>query len=191
MLYLIKCRRCFTMKNIKLFLFLIIFLLTSLKLMANEDASVFDFEFIDIDGNTVKLSKFIEKPLLILNTASRCGFTPQYEGLQNLFTIYRKSDLTIIAMTSNSFKQEYSNTEDIKKICLVSYNAGFIISSPIEVKGDLSHPLFKWLKNEYGKSPKWNFYKYLFDRSGKLVKSWSSMTKPDSKKIIKEIDSLI
>tara|TARA_B110000263_G_scaffold154572_1_gene134169 strand:- start:274 stop:813 length:540 start_codon:yes stop_codon:yes gene_type:complete len=179
------------MKNIKLFLFLIIFFITSLKLMANPDVSVFDFEFIDIDGNTVNLSAFSEKPLLIVNTASRCGFTPQYEGLQNLFSIYRKTDLTIIAMTSNSFNQEYSNTEDIKKICLVNYNVGFITSSPIEVKGNMSHPLFKWVKDEYNKSPKWNFYKYLFNRSGKLVKSWSSITKPDSNKIKNEIDNLI
>jgi glutathione peroxidase len=159
--------------------------------MASDNTSIFNFEFIDIDGNTVKLSSFAEKPLLIVNTASRCGFTPQYEGLQNLFVSYRKSDLTIIAITSNSFNQEYSDIEDIKKICLVNYNTGFITSSPIEVKGNLSHPIFRWLKSEYGKSPKWNFYKYLFDRSGKLVKSWSSITKPDSNKIIKEIENLI
>ena len=179
------------MKNIKLFLFLSIFLLLSFKLMGNEDSTVYDFEFIDIDGNLVNLSSFSGKPLLIVNTASRCGFTPQYEGLQNLFSIYHKTDLTIIAITSNSFNQEYSNTEDIKKICLVNYNIGFITSSPIEVKGDLSHPLFKWVKDEYKKSPKWNFYKYLFNRSGKLADSWSSMTKPDSNKIIKEINKLI
>ena len=135
------------MKNIKLFLFLIIFSLTSPKIMANENLSVFNFEFVDIDRNTVNLSSFIEKPILIVNTASRCGFTPQYEGLQNLFIKYRKTDLTIIAMTSNSFNQEYSNLEDIKKICLVNYNTGFITSSPIEVKGNLSHPIFRWLKS--------------------------------------------
>ena len=179
------------MKNIKLFLFLIIFLLANFKLMANQDESVYNFEFIDIDGNTIKLTTFSGKPLLIVNTASRCGFTPQYEGLQNLFSLYRKTDLTIIAVTSNSFNQEYTNIEDIKKICLVNYNVGFITSSPIEVKGDLSHPLFKWIKDEYNKSPKWNFYKYLFDRSGELVKSWSSITKPDSNKIKNEIENLI
>lgn len=179
------------MKNIKLFLFLIIFLLTSLKLMANQNKSIYDFEFIDIDGNTVKLSTFSGKPLLMVNTASRCGFTPQYEGLQKLFSTYGKTDLTIIAITSNSFNQEYTNTEDIKKICLINYNVGFITSSPLDVKGDLVHPLFKWIKNEYNKSPGWNFYKFLFNRSGKLVKSWSSITKPDSNKIIKEINKLI
>ena len=178
------------MKNIKLSLFLLIFLLTSNKLMA-ENSSLYDFNFLDIDGNLVELSFFKGKPLLLVNTASRCGFTPQYEGLQNLFTKYRKTDLTIIATTSNSFNQEFEDPEDIKKICLVNYNVGFITSSPLNVKGGMSHPIYKWIKKEYKESPKWNFYKYLFDRSGKLVKSWGSMTKPDSKKITKKIDQLI
>ena len=178
------------MKKIKLFLLLLIFLLTSNKLMA-ENNSIYDFNFLDIDGNKVELSIFKGKPLLIVNTASRCGFTPQYEGLQNLFTKYRKTDLTIIATTSNSFNQEFDNSDDIKKICLVNYNVGFITSSPIEVKGKNIHPMYKWIENNYNKSPKWNFYKYLFNRSGELEESWSSITKPDSKKIINKIDKLI
>ena len=178
------------MKKIKLFLILLIFLLTSNKLMA-ENNSIYDFNFLDIDGNKVELSIFKGKPLLIVNTASRCGFTPQYEGLQNLFTKYRKTDLTIIATTSNSFNQEFDNPDDIKKICLVNYNVGFITSSPIEVKGKNIHPMYQWIENNYSKSPKWNFYKYLFNRSGELEESWSSITKPDSKKIINKIDKLI
>ena len=178
------------MKKIKLFLILLIFLLTSNKLMA-ENNSIYDFNFLDIDGNEVELSIFKGKPLFIVNTASRCGFTPQYEGLQNLFTKYRKTDLTIIATTSNSFNQEFDNPDDIKKICLVNYNVGFITSSPIEVKGKNIHPMYKWIENNYNKSPKWNFYKYLFNRSGELEESWSSITKPDSKKIINKIDKLI
>ena len=178
------------MKKIKLFLILLIFLLTSNKLMA-ESKSIYDFNFLDIEGNKVELSTFKGKPLLIVNTASRCGFTPQYEGLQNLFTKYRKTDLTIIATTSNSFNQEFENPDDIKRICLVNYNVGFITSSPIEVKGNNIHPMYKWIKKNYNQSPKWNFYKYLFNRSGELEDSWSSIIKPDSKKIIKKIDNLI
>jgi len=156
-----------------------------------ESKSIYDFNFLDIEGNKVELSIFKGKPLLIVNTASRCGFTPQYEGLQNLFTKYRKTDLTIIATTSNSFNQEFENPEDIKRICLVNYNVGFITSSPIEVKGNNIHPMYKWIKKNYNQSPKWNFYKYLFNRSGELEDSWSSIIKPDSKKIIKKIDNLI
>lgn len=159
--------------------------------MAINDKTIYDFNFTDIDGNLIELSKFQGKPLFIVNTASRCGFTSQYTGLQNLFTEFRKSEITIIAVTSNSFNQEYADPEDIKKICLVNYNIGFITSSPISVKGDDAHPIFDWIKTSYNISPKWNFYKFLFDRSGKLVESWSSMTKPDSLKIKSQIDKLI
>ena len=177
------------MKITKLFLFLIIFGLNSNNIMANNQ-SIFDFNFIDIDGKFVDLSLFTGKPLLLVNTASRCGFTPQYEGLQKLFINYRNTDLTIIALTSNTFNQEYENPEDIKRICLVNYNVGFVTSSPINLKGDEIHPIFNWLKMEYNIAPKWNFYKYLFDRSGLLVDSWNSITKPDSKKITNKIDKL-
>ena len=179
------------MKRLKLFLFLLIFIIASNKSMAIEYNSIFDFNFEDIDGNLVELSSLKGKPLLIINTASRCGFTPQYEGIQNLFKIYRKSDLTIIATTSNSFNQEYADPEEIKKFCLVNYKVGFITSSPLNVKGENVHPIYKWINDEYNKSPKWNFYKYLFNRSGKLEESWSSMTKPDSEKIKNKIDKLI
>ena len=160
-------------------------------LLAKENLSVYDFKFMDIDGNNIELTKFEGKPILLVNTASRCGFTPQYEGLQNLFLTYRKTNLTIIATTSDSFKQEYSSSEEIKKICLANYNVGFIVSNPIKVTGKDAHPLYKWINNEYGKNPKWNFYKFLFNTNGELVDSWSSITKPDSKKITKKIDELI
>ena len=176
------------------FKFLLVFLIMlNLKntLLANETVNLYNFSFEDIDGNQVNLEKFSGKPILIVNTASRCGFTRQYEDLQNLFVNYRKSDLTIIATTSNSFNQEYSDDEDIKKICLVNYGVGFVTSSPMNVKGSDAHPIFSWIDEEYKVSPKWNFYKYLFNRNGELVKSWSSMTKPDSSKITNLIDLLI
>ena len=159
--------------------------------MAKSNVVLYDFSFIDIDGNQVNLEKFKGKPLLIVNTASRCGFTSQYEDLQNLFLEYKNTDLTIIATTSNSFNQEYESSEDIKKICLVNYGVGFVTSSPMDVKGSSAHPIYAWIEKEYNEKPKWNFYKYLFDRNGQLVKSWSSMTKPDSSKITSLIDRLI
>jgi glutathione peroxidase len=156
-----------------------------------KNMTIYDFSFEDIDGNQVNLEKFRGKPILMVNTASRCGYTPQYENLQNLFVNYKETDLTILAVTSNSFNQEYSSNEDIKKICLVNYDVGFVTSSPINVRGGKSHEIFIWLKNDFGKTPKWNFYKYLFDRSGSLVSSWSSMTKPDHPKILKEINKAL
>ena len=173
-----------------LLVFLIMFALKN-TLMANENPNLYDFSFEDIDGNVINLSRFEGKPILVVNTASRCGFTPQYANLQNLFLDYKDSDLTIIATTSNSFAQEYQNTDDIKKICLVNYGVGFVTSSPMSVKGENAHPIYTWIKNEYNESPKWNFFKFLFNRNGELVNSWSSMTKPDSLKITKQIDKLI
>ncbi|MDP6783951.1 MAG: glutathione peroxidase [Alphaproteobacteria bacterium] len=178
------------MKKVKKILIFTILILFN-NAMNAENTTIYNHSLIDIDGGSVDLSVFQGKPLLLVNTASRCGFTPQYEGLQKLFTKYRKTDLTIIATTSNSFNQEYSSTEEIKKICLANYSVSFITSSPMNVKGEDAHSIYKWINDEYNRKPKWNFYKFLFDRNGHLVDSWSSMTKPNSKKITNKIDSLI
>lgn len=177
------------MKFIRFITFLLMFF--SWNTGYTKNMKIYDFSFEDIDGNLVNLNKFEGKPIFMVNTASRCGFTPQYENLQNLFVNFKDTDLTILAITSNSFNQEYSSTEDIKKICLVNYDVGFVTSSPLSVIGDDSHDIFSWLRAEYSKSPKWNFHKYLFDRNGNLDSSWSSMTKPDSSKILKEINKLL
>ena len=179
------------MKILKIALIFTLFSFYCLSTMANNSSNIYDFDLVDIDGNKVYLSKFKGKPILLVNTASRCGFTPQYEGLQNLFSQYRKTDLTIIATTSNSFNQEYENPDEIKKICLVNYGVSFITSSPIDVNGENVHPIFNWINEEYNKKPKWNFYKFLFNRDGLLIDSWSSMTKPDSNKIINKIENLL
>ena len=178
-----------SMKIIRLITFLLVFL--HINTGYAKKMNIYNFSFEDIDGNLVNLDKFKGKPIFMVNTASRCGFTPQYENLQNLFINFKDTDLTILAITSNSFNQEYSSNEEIKKICLVNYDVGFVTSSPLSVKGDDAHEIFTWLTKEYGKSPKWNFYKYLFDRKGKLNSSWSSMTKPDNSKILVKIDSLL
>ena len=178
------------MKTRILLAFLIMFFLNNSS-SAKENKTLYDFSFEDIDGNVVKLEKFTGKPILVVNTASRCGYTPQYANLQNLFLNYKDSDLTIIATTSNSFYQEYEDTEEIKKICLVNYGVGFVTSSPMDVKGIDAHPIYSWINETYNKKPKWNFFKFLFDRNGELVETWTSMTKPDSSKITKKIDKLI
>ena len=97
----------------------------------------------------------------------------------------------IIGTPSNSFGQELADEEDVKEFCLVNYDTKFIISEIIDVDGDDAHPIYSWMKSTYNETPKWNFYKYLFDGEGNLVKSWSSMTKPDSSKITNLIDELI
>jgi len=179
------------MKKVKKILIFTVLILFNNNVMSAENTTIYDYKFIDIDGNSIDLSVFKGKPLLLVNTASRCGFTPQYDGLQKLFTKYRKTDLTIIATTSNSFNQEYSSTEEIKKICLANYGVSFITSSPMNVKGEDAHSIYKWIDEKYSRKPKWNFYKFLFDRNGHLIDSWSSMIKPNSNKITNKIDNLI
>jgi len=178
------------MKTVNIFLFFLFFCLFK-NSMAQNITSIYDFSFKDIDGKLVNLKNFKGKPLLLVNTASRCGFTPQYEDLQSLYIEYRETDLTIIAITSNSFNQEYPTAEEIKKICLVNYDVGFLTSSPLNVKGDDAHDIFSWIKKEYNKVPKWNFYKFLFNRKGQLNNSWSSFTKPNSSKIKNKINSIL
>ena len=173
----------------RIFLITLSILLTSIgSIMAK---NLYNFSIQDIDGNTVKLDKFKGKPILLVNTASRCGFTKQYANLANLHREYFEKNLIIIGTPSNSFHQELSNNEDVKEFCLVNYQTKFIISEIIEVNGENAHPLYNWILSEYNKTPKWNFYKYLFNGEGKLVESWSSMVKPDSKKITRLIDKLI
>ena len=178
------------MKSLNFLLFLLFFTAINQSLAKN-NMSIYNFSFNNIDGKLVNLEDFRGKPLFIINTASRCGFTPQYEDLQNLFLEYKHTDLTIIATTSNSFNQEYGTAEEIKKFCLVNYDVGFMTSSPIKVKGVNAHPIYSWIKNEYNKMPRWNFYKYLFNRKGKLIGTWSSFTKPSSFLIKRKINSII
>ena len=129
------------MKSLNFLLFLLFFTAIN-QSFAKTNMSIYNFSFTNIDGKLVNLDDFRGKPLLIVNTASRCGFTPQYEDLQNLFLEYKHTDLTIIATTSNSFNQEYGTAEEIKKICLVNYDVGFMTSSPIKVKGVNAHPIY-------------------------------------------------
>ena len=153
--------------------------------------NLYSFSINDIDGNVINFQEFQGKPILLVNTASRCGFTKQYANLSNLHQAYLDKNLIIISTPSNSFRQELSEEEDVKEFCLVNYQTKFILTEIIDVKGDNAHPLYKWIVNDYGKTPKWNFYKYLFDGQGNLVESWSSMTKPDSMKIKAEINQLL
>jgi len=158
------------------------------KLMAQ---TLYDFTIQDVDGKVINLKDFEGKPVLLVNTASRCGFTKQYTNLANLYQEYLEKDLIIIGTPSNSFNQELASEEEVKEFCLVNYNTKFILTEIIDVKGPNVHPIYGWLKENYSQTPKWNFYKYLFNGKGELVDSWSSITSPDSKKITKKIDQLI
>ena len=168
---------------------LLLLITTNEKTMAG--SNIYQYSFKDIDGNILDLEDFVGRPIMLVNTASKCGFTPQYGGLQKLFQEYKNSDVIFIATPSNDFKQEYSSEEEIKKYCLINFGISFRVTEIIQLKGKDAHPLFKWLKNEFNEEPKWNFYKYLFNRNGQLEESWSSITKPTSPKIQESINKIL
>ena len=159
----------------------------------NYEKVFYDFKIESISGEIINFDKYRNKVVLIVNTASYCGFTKQYGELQELWDQYKTKGLIVLGVPSNSFNQEKKNDEDVKKFCEVNFNISFPLSSITEVKGRNAHELFKWAADNYGKSaiPKWNFHKILINKEGKVENTYSSFTKPLSNKIIKKIESIL
>ena len=153
----------------------------------------FDFEIKSISGEVINFKDYKGKAILIVNTASYCGFTKQYTDLQELWDKYKIKGLIVLAIPSNSFNQEKDNDDEVKKFCEVNFNINFPISTITEVKGNNAHEIFKWAKANYGKSaiPKWNFHKILINKEGKVEDTFSSLTNPLSKKLIKKIEQIL
>ena len=165
----------------------LITLLINLIIM-NAQQSVHEFTITSIDGVEKSLSDFKGKKMLFVNTASQCGFTPQYMELQSVHEKYGE-DLVIIGFPANNFGgQEPGSNDQIKSFCKKNYGVTFLLSEKVSVKGSDICPLFEWLNQQENQSfvgdIMWNFEKYLIDESGKLVKRFRSITKPDSDKII-------
>ena len=160
---------------------------------ANYEKTFFDLNIESISGETINFRDFENKVILIVNTASYCGFTNQYEELQVLSDKYNKKGLIVLGVPSNSFNQEKNKNSEVKKFCEVNFNITFPLSAITEVKGNNAHELFKWAKNNHGSSavPKWNFHKILINKEGKIEDTFSSFTKPLSNKIINKIESIL
>ena len=153
--------------------------------------SAYDFTFVDIDGKNFPLSQFKGKPLLIFNSASKCGFTSQYTGIQKIHENYKNKGLIVIGVPSDNFNQEPGNEEDIKKFCMVNFNISFDLTKKNNVVGSEVHPFFEWLDKSYNAKPKWNFYKFVINKDGKLENHFSSMIVPSSAKLISTLDKVI
>ena len=153
----------------------------------------YDHKINDISGNQLDLKDFKNKIVLLVNTASYCGFTNQYDGLQNIWDKYKKNNLIVLAVPSNSFNQEKKSNNEVKDFCEFNFNITFPITEITEVKGENAHAIYKWANKNYGPSaiPKWNFHKILINKEGKIEDTYSSLTKPTSNKIIKKIEQLI
>ncbi len=160
---------------------------------ANYEKTFFDLNIESITGETINFSDFKNKVVLIVNTASYCGFTNQYEELQELWDKYNKKGLIVLGVPSNSFNQEKKDSSEVKEFCEVNFNITFPLSTITEVKGNNANELFKWAKNNHGNSavPKWNFHKILINKEGRVEDTFSSFTKPMSKKIINRIESIL
>jgi glutathione peroxidase len=157
--------------------------------------SVFDFKLTTLKGDPFWLADLRGRPLLIVNTASKCGFTPQYAGLQTLWTKWenQRQGPVVIAVPSNDFgNQEPGESQAIGEFCERNYGVTFPVMEKVHVKGSDAHPLFKWLGDQGGflAKPRWNFYKYLTGRDGRLVSWFPSTTAPDSTKIIRAIEEV-
>ena len=172
-------------------LFMIFFQNTS---SAKYEKLAYDFSFNDLDGSKINLSSFKNKVIVIINVASQCGFTNQYEDMQSIWEKYQKDGLVIIGIPSNDFgNQEPGSESEIKTFCEAKFGITFPMTEKVIVKGDNAHPFYQWAKDNYGKSaiPKWNFHKIIIDKNGKIADTFASITNPSSKKFITVIESAL
>ena len=154
----------------------------------------YDFNFNDLDGSILKLSDYKNKVIVVVNVASQCGFTNQYEDMQKVWEKYQKKNVIIIGVPSNDFgNQEPGTNKEIKNFCEAKFGISFPMTEKVSVKGADAHPFYVWARESFGKAaiPKWNFHKIIVDTNGKIVETFSSITKPSSKKFIEALKKLI
>ena len=153
----------------------------------------FDLNIKSNNGDILNLKDYKNNVVLIVNTASYCGFTNQYADMQKLWDKYKDKGLLVLGVPSNSFNQEKNEDSEVKKFCEVNFNINFPLTSITSVKGDDAHEIYKWARENHGKSaiPKWNFHKILINKDGKVAETYSSFTNPMSKKVISKIETLL
>jgi len=155
------------------------------------EASAFDYSLPSIDGGTLDLGALRGRALLVVNTASFCGFTKQYAGLQALHEKYEPLGLTVVGVPSNDFFQESKDAAAVKEFCDTQFGITFPMSTPEKVTGSNATPLFRFLAERGGGAPRWNFYKYLVSRDGRHVERFSSVTGPDSGSLVTAIEKAL
>ena len=171
----------------RLFLSLVVLLSVGSILMAAPK----DLTFSSIDGGTLDLSDWEGQPVLVVNTASQCGFTPQFKGMQELYDRYRKDGLVVVAVPSDDFNQELESAEEVKEFCELTYGIDLPMTDITPVRGIDAHPFYKKVRAETGFVPKWNFNKVLLSPDGSVAATWGSTTRPTARSIVREIEALL
>ena len=162
--------------------------------IAKYDKLFFDLSIKGLNNEIINLNEFKGKTVLLVNVASKCGFTKQYSGLQKLYDDYKNKGLIVIAVPSNQFGgQEPGSNDEIKDFCETNFNINFPITDKVDVKGANAHEIYKWAKKNYGNStvPKWNFHKILINKEGKIEETFNSFINPTSKKIIEKLEKIL
>lgn len=159
--------------------------------------SVYDFTLKDVGGRDVKLDQFRGKVVMLVNVASKCGYTPQYDGLQKIYEQYKDRGFVVLGFPANNFgEQEPGTNEEIKEFCRINYGVTFPIFAKISVKGEDQHPLYKYLTEketdpEFAGEIKWNFNKFLLGKDGKIIARFDSKDKPEDAKVIQAIEQAL
>ena len=153
----------------------------------------YDFSFQTIDGKDMPMSAYKGKVVLVVNTASKCGFTKQYKGLQSLYEQYKEKDFVVLGVPSNDFMgQEPGSNAEIKKFCELTFGIDFPMTEKVSVKGKDAHPFYQWAAlQENGDKPGWNFHKFLISKDGKLLDSFGSSVTPDDAKLTSAVDKAL
>ena len=182
-------------KKNRLFLCIILFMFSLFeKVNADYEKIFFELNIKNIDNNEINLADYKDKTILLVNVASKCGFTKQYSELQLLYEKYKNQNFIVLGVPSNEFGgQEPGTNSEIKNFCETNFDITFPITDKFNVKGDNIHEIYSWAKKNHGNAavPKWNFHKILINKNGKIEDTFSSMTKPMSKKIINKIEEIL
>jgi glutathione peroxidase len=156
-------------------------------------SSAHAFTFTSIEGERLDLSRFAGQPILLVNTASRCGYTDQYADLETLWDRYRDKGLVVLAVPSNDFRQELGSEQAVKEFCETTFDVSFPMTEISSVSGGNAHPLYQWLGAKLGAEgrPRWNFHKVLIDGDGRPVAGWRSGVRPTDETIVRRIEGLL
>ena len=162
--------------------------------MAESNTKSFhDFSIETIEGDKLELSDYKNKVVLLVNTASKCGFTPQYAGLQTIYDRYKNEGFVVLGVPSNDFNQEFGKDADVKEFCEIRFGVNFPLTKITNVRGDDAHPIYQWISENVSVigTPRWNFHKYLIGKDGQIINWYSSMTSPTSESLLNEVEDAI